>query len=127
MSTPTELTFTDLQLANKLRGKFWCKDGQDPGTAFSGIELSGEVGELKDELDALIGHVLKLQNPLKKNIRAQLNMAGGSFDLEPTEDELADVVICCSLLANRLGTDLGSAVRRKLNKTSAKYQLPVVL
>lgn len=121
------LTFEQLQIANKARGSEWCAKGQDPGPAFSAIELSGEVGELKTELDALIHHVLLLQNPLKKNIRALLRMPGGSFDLEPTEDELADVVICCSLLANRLTMDLGAAVARKFNKTSNKHGFKTLL
>jgi NTP pyrophosphatase (non-canonical NTP hydrolase) len=64
---------------------------------------------------------------LKKNIRAQLDMPGGSFDLTPTEDELGDVVICCSLLANRLGINLGDVVARKFNKTSNKHGFCVLL
>lgn len=36
-------------------------------------------------------------------------------------EELADVVIYCLAMANRLGVDLSSAVREKVAKNSSKY------
>ncbi len=37
------------------------------------------------------------------------------------EEELADVVIYCLAMANRTGTDLSLAVRKKVEKNSKKY------
>lgn len=38
-------------------------------------------------------------------------------------EELADVVICCDLIAIAAGLNLGNAVRNKFNDTSRKYGL----
>lgn len=107
------LSFSELQRANSARAPFWCQSGKTPDLSFSIIELGGEVGELLNEV--------------KKKIRFDLGMAGGKDDPEAIEDELGDVVICCSLLANKLGVDLGKCVARKFNKTSRKHDFPVLL
>lgn len=121
------LTFGRLQEANAERAQYWTKGGKSPGPEFSVIELGGEIGELKEALDNLIGHFLVMQNPIKKNIRQLLDMAGGNPDVTASQDELGDVVICCSLLANKFGWDLGELVARKFNKTSDKHGFPVKL
>lgn len=119
--------FSELQQANKDRAAYWTTGGKSPGPEFSVIELGGEIGELKQALDDLIGHFLVMQNPIKKNIRELLGMAGGSSEVTQSQDELGYVVICCSLLANKLGWDLGEITARKFNKTSDKHGFPVKL
>lgn len=42
-------------------------------------------------------------------------------DLAKVREELADVVIYCLAMANRLGIDLSSAVKEKVAKNSRKY------
>ena len=121
------LTFETLQKANKERAVYWTKGKPGPGLAFNVIELGGEIGELKESLDKLIEHFLVMQNPIKKTIRQMRDMAGGNADLTAVEDELGDVVICCSLLANALDLDLGEITARKFNKTSDKHGFPVKL
>ena len=106
------LTFDALQDANRERGKVWGK-GQDIPVLFNAVELGGECGELL--------------NAIKKAERYKLGMPGGvSFgqSMQDIADELGDVVICCSLLANKLGIDLGAATARKFNKTSEKHGFP---
>lgn len=110
----SDLTFTALQDANSKRAPYWTKGcAVKPDLSFAVIELGGEVGEL--------------QNKIKKLIRFQLGMPGGSDDMIEIADELGDVVICCSLLAIKLGFDLGCITANKFNKTSEKHGFPVVL
>lgn len=102
------LTFDELQYKNAKRGQEWTKGATgDTNLEFAVIELAGEVGELA--------------NAVKKRLRWLLKMPGGVEDLEPIREELGDVAICASLLANKLGVNLGDAVRDKFNKTSEKH------
>lgn len=102
------LTFYKLQKANIRRGLEWTKDCDvKPGLSFAGLELAGEAGEAC--------------NAIKKRVRWELGMPGGVEDLQNVKEELADVVICASLVANKLGIDLGMAVRDKFNATSIKH------
>ena len=106
------MTFEALQIANRERGKVWGK-GRDIPALFHAVELAGEVGELLNEI--------------KKQARYELGIAGGIHPEEALPritDEIGDVVICCSLLANKLGIDLGKAVADKFNKTSEKHGFP---
>lgn len=107
------LTFDQLCQAHYDRAPYYCQSGKEPDLAFAALELGGEVGEL--------------QNKIKKLIRHQLGMAGGENDPEGIHDELGDVVICCSLLAVKLGVNLGEITARKFNKTSRKHGFPVLL
>lgn len=45
----------------------------------------------------------------------------GAEDLPSAQDELADVLTYCLLLADRLGLDPDAIVREKLEKTRTKY------
>lgn len=125
------LTFDELQEANRVRGAKW---GESPGIDFRGMELGGEAGELLEAvLDA--AHVAaragKAMNAVKKLSRHEKGMPGGNPDLEAVADEIGDVIISCSLLANDLGINLGEATVNKFNKTSVKHgfsdRLPVVV
>jgi len=100
------MTIEQLQEANRVRGEKWGR----PGLEFSAIELGGESGEVL--------------NAVKKYIRFKNGMAGGVESLEPIEEELADVVICASLMSNDLNINLTEAIRRKFNKTSEKHGFP---
>lgn len=120
------LSFADLQDANFERGKVWGK-GQTIPSLFNMVELGGEAGELLEAVlyaTAVAANVGKVLNAAKKYARFELDMAGGNPDLQAIQDETADVVICCSLLANKLNFDLGEAVARKFNKTSEKHGFP---
>lgn len=104
------ITFDELRIAVNEREDKW------PGVekidmAFHGLELAGEAGELC--------------NVLKKMVRIERGIAGTTEPplqlLIKVSDELGDVVICCALIANLLGMDLGSCVREKFNRTSEKH------
>lgn len=129
----TPLTFMELQEANHERGKAWGK-GQEIPSLFNACELGGECGELMEALyqhespmvigGGIAAAVGKVLNACKKRFRYELGIVGGVEDTTAIEEELGDVVICCSLLANKLKIDLGKAVANKFNKTSAKYGFP---
>jgi NTP pyrophosphatase (non-canonical NTP hydrolase) len=109
-----ELTFAGLQTANRERGVEWVQDATTkPGLEFATIEMGGETGELL--------------NKVKKYLRYTYGMPGGDPSMEPIADELGDVVICASLLANKLDLDLADCVARKFNKTSDKHGFTVKL
>jgi NTP pyrophosphatase (non-canonical NTP hydrolase) len=107
------LTFQQLRDASELRGKLWTKGAVKPGLAFAVIELAGEVGELA--------------NAMKKMMRFEHGLAGGVQGMQPLIDELADVVICADLVAQKLRVDLGQVVREKFNQTSRKHGFPIEL
>jgi len=101
-----DLRFMDLRVANIRRAVEW-NGGSPTSLEFCMIELAGEVGEA--------------MNALKKMLRQQRGMAGGISDARALIDELADVVICADLAAQRMGVDLGAAVEAKFNATSKKH------
>lgn len=102
--------FSNLAVANAERNKVWDADGKLDLT-FAGVELAGEVGE------AL--------NVIKKLRREELGLRGSRDTVEHLAEELADVIICTSLIANKAGIDLSAAVIAKFNATSRKLGLPV--
>lgn len=102
------MNFETLREANIVRQREW--DGSDKATVeFRTLEVGGETGEL---LEAV-----------KKMTRKRLGIAGSTATLAEVADEAGDVVIAVDLLCQKLGIDLGEAVRRKFNKTSRKYKL----
>lgn len=131
ITTESFLTFSDLQEANRVRGEEWTKGAASkPGTEFAVIELGGEAGELVEAvIDAaqIAAAVGKLQNWAKKQLRFDHGMPGGVEALQNIAEEGADVVICVSLLFNKLKLDLGDAVQAKFNKTSAKHGFKTTL
>ena len=129
-----QLTIADIQRATKERGKQW----GSPGLQFRGLELGGETGEMTEAILQITNRLYELGleasksvgkalEAMKKIVRFQNNMAGGTEDTAALEDEMGDVVICVALLANELGLDLGAIVERKFNKTSEKYGFDVKL
>lgn len=80
---------------------------------FFGVELGGETGE------AL--------NKLKKIVREELGIAGSRATVAELAEELADVIICCDLVAQFYAIDLEKAIRLKFNKTSHELNLPVLI
>lgn len=103
-----ELSFADLADANRARQIEW-----DPANsltlAFRGNEMAGEVGEAC--------------NIIKKLERERLGLPGGRATSEALAEELADVIICTSLIATSEGIDLAQAVIDKFNKSSDKLGL----
>lgn len=104
--------FLTLRTANQLRQMNW------PGAhkitpAYQGNELAGEAGEAC--------------NVIKKLERERLGIAGSRDTVEHLAEELADVVICVDLVADRYGIDLWSAIKGKFNATSRKGGLEVFL
>ena len=102
------MSFEILRAANAKRQKEWDRDNQIT-LAYRGTELGGEVGE------AL--------NIIKKLERERLGIKGSQATLEDLAEELADVIICCDLIAMATGIDLKEAVEKKFNKTSEKVGL----
>ena len=45
------------------------------------------------------------------------------YDLEAVKDELADVIIYCIDMVNRLGLDPDELINRKMDKNEAKYPI----
>lgn len=110
----SDLTFNELAFANVNRAYYWNTTGKDLPLSFAILELVGEAGELA--------------NAAKKFLRHEHGLIAGAVnDTQPIVDELADVVICASLVARKLGINLGDAVVAKFNQTSAKYGFPVTL
>ncbi len=97
-----------LRVANATRQKEWDKDNQIT-LSYRGTELGGEVGE------AL--------NIIKKLERERLGIKGSRASVEDLAEELADVIICCDLIAMATGIDLTQALEAKFNKTSEKVGL----
>ena len=102
------MSFEILRAANAKRQKEWDRDNQIT-LAYRGTELGGEVGE------AL--------NIIKKLERERLGIKGSRATLSDLAEELADVIICCDLIAMATGIDLTEAVEKKFNKTSEKVGL----
>lgn len=107
------LTFERLREANIARQAEWPGVKTRSPILFRAVELGGEVGE------AL--------NIVKKLEREQLGYAGSRSTVADLADELADVVICVELLAERYGIDVGDATIRKFNVTSDRMGLETKL
>ena len=107
-----QLTFAELQAANAIRQREW-----DPGDqielAYRGNELAGEVGEAC--------------NIIKKLERERLGIRGSRATKAELAEELADIIICVSLIAMHENVELGSAVRDKFNATSRRYSLKTLI
>lgn len=104
----TDLTFQALAAAN-VRRHVECDPMSQISLAYRGNELAGEVGEACNEI--------------KKLERERMGLPGSRGSKEALARELADVVICASLVAIDTGIDLGEAIRAKFNSTSANVGL----
>lgn len=102
----------ELSNANYLRNK-----ERDPkgvlDLSFFGNELGGECGEA--------------QNVIKKLERERLGVRGKRDTVDHLMEELADLVIVASIISNKVGGDLGVAIRRKFNKTSEENNHTIFL
>jgi NTP pyrophosphatase (non-canonical NTP hydrolase) len=107
-----KLTLSELAIANRIRNEHWDPDSVLTAE-FKGNELGGECGEA--------------QNKIKKLARERLGLRGSRATVDELAEELADVIICASLIANHFGIDLDKATIDKFNSTSAKQNLPVTL
>lgn len=100
--------YRTLREANVARDREWAK-GNKLSLSFRGNELAGETGEAC--------------NVMKKLERERLGMPGSRDTREHLAEELADILICCDLIAMDEGIDLDAAVRFKFNATSEKVGL----
>jgi NTP pyrophosphatase (non-canonical NTP hydrolase) len=103
------MRLSDLRRANAQRQAEWDGDNRTNTLAYRAMELGGEVGE------AL--------NVAKKLERERLGISGSRSSLERLAAELADVMICCDLLALAAGIDLQRAVVDTFNKKSEEMSL----
>jgi len=106
------LNLDTLREKNIERQKIWCPDIK-PDLSFRGNEIAGEVGEAC--------------NVIKKIERERHGWRGSRATKEQLAEEIADVIICCSLISIEAGFDLSTAVKNKFNSTSQKYELPVFI
>lgn len=110
------VSFAALRVANDMRQVEW-PGSEHVDLCFRGLEMAGEAGELA--------------NKIKKLVRLRRGISGTTEHREELyaaiRDELADVVICCDLIASDLGIGLGSAVRDKFNATSEKHNLATLI
>jgi NTP pyrophosphatase (non-canonical NTP hydrolase) len=101
-------TLRQLAQANAERQKEWDVNNQITAS-YRGNELAGETGEAC--------------NVIKKLERERMGIRGSRSSTEKLAEELADVIICASLIANSYSIDLDEAVENKFNKTSIEQQL----
>lgn len=106
---PCSLDLAKLRSANAARAYQW-NGGNPPPLSFNLMELAGEAGEAC--------------NAGKKLARHEYGFVGGDPDVSKLAEELADVVICADLAAEKAGIDLAEAVVQKFNKTSVKHAFP---
>jgi len=109
---PVGLDLTVLQYANYRRSRQW--DPRNKITLlFHSNELAGEAGEAA--------------NVVKKMEREAMGLPGSRATTQDLGSELADVVICASLTANKAGIDLPTAVIKKFNETSREKGFTIFL
>lgn len=106
---PNTSMYFSLREANVARDKEWTAGGVQLSLSFRGNELAGEAGEAC--------------NVIKKLDRERLGMPGSRDTAAHLAEELADVIICCDLIAMAEGIDLNAAVAAKFNATSEKVGL----
>lgn len=99
---------TTLRSANAARQQEWDTNSQIT-PAYRGNELAGEVGEAC--------------NVIKKLERERMGIRGSRDSVDHLAEELADILICCDLIAMGYGIDLDRAVAEKFNATSEKVGL----
>lgn len=106
---------TQLKQANEERCPLYGMGGvRDVSIEFNAIQLAGETGELL--------------NAIKKKLRGdEYDKRDGRLMEEVIAEELADIVICCDLLAQRLNIDLRSEIRHKFNATSEKLGVSILI
>jgi|SRR6267154_785336 len=101
-----------LSVVCKQRQAEWDPD-QQIDLSYRGNELAGETGEAC--------------NVIKKLERERLGIRGSRATKEQLAEELADVIICATLISNATGIDLWDAVVAKFNKTSRANNLSTLI
>lgn len=112
MPIKSQLSFDDLAKANMIRNKLWDTGGV-LDLSFRGNEFAGEAGEVC--------------NVIKKLERQRLGIRGSRDTIAHLADELADVIICASLIAMECKIDLAHAVSAKFNATSYAQGLDIYI
>ena len=107
------LSFNTLRQANLRRLPEFKNSKGEPAHS----EPDGSDWSPAQWLQALVGEVGEYANLRKKFERGDIDQE--TFDREAAK-ELADVACYLDLLANRLGIDLGKAVRLKFNEVSER-------
>lgn len=105
-----------LRIKNKERQTHW-----DPENS-----ISGPLGKLFRS-NEMVGEAGEAANEVKKLVREELGIRGSRTTKEKLATELADVIICCDLIAEQYDINLIDAVRSKFNETSDKVGLPTKL
>lgn len=133
MPIKQQLSFETLQRANKMRNKFWDKNGA-LDLSFRGVEFAGEAGEASEAVMNLLGYTSamaaaggKVCNVIKKLERERHGIAGSRASLDHLGSELADTIITAFLIAMETNIDLADHVACKFNETSAKMKLPIFI
>lgn len=105
------MSMTDLQRlreANRKREVLWNKGSNEPTPiGFRATEFAGEAGELC--------------NAIKKLLRHEMGMVGGSSDQQNLKEEIGDVLISLERIAEYYDLDLWECTVDKFNKTSDKH------
>lgn len=108
-----DLSFRELRIASETRNSENAGGESDWGLPDWGNALAGETGELCN---------------LIKKARRTLPTDPSLEDLkDDMAHELADIVTYADLIANKLGVDLGQAVREKFNIVSKRRNSSVIL
>ena len=117
--------YKTLSEANHARQLEWDAKSQIDGS-YRGNELAGEAGEAMEEalhvilLGASVGRTC---NIIKKLERERLGIKGKRESVANLGRELADVVICASLAANKFGINLDEQVAAVFNAKSEEVGL----
>jgi NTP pyrophosphatase (non-canonical NTP hydrolase) len=130
------LSFERFAATNKARCDRWQPLGNWSVSDW-GVALTGEIGEVSDALEllsvlmlgtTLMGRAGKIGDAIKKYNRYRDAVPGAPVTREAAVDdigkELADVLIYCDLLAQRLGISLAEVLTRKFNEKSDKLGFP---
>lgn len=110
--------FSQAHILERLRNASILRESKWPGAyaitpSYRGNELGGECGEA--------------QNIIKKLERERLGIAGSRSTPDALGEELADIIICCDLIAQDYDIDLWTEIVKKFNKTSKKVGIDVLL
>ncbi len=118
------MKFEELSKANRARvGQFKNKQG---GNAHRGQGLhEWNVAEWGCAMAGEAGEACNIAKKIRRG-----DFAEGTelqYAIDKLAEELADTVIYCDLMAQRVGLDLGSEVRAKFNRKSRELGLKVLI
>lgn len=107
-----------LRKANRFRQDYWPGHERAADIEFRCIEFAGEAGEVSDAVKKLLRHD-----------RGVGGNGGKGRDALITAliEEVGDALISLDMLADAMGIDMRDAIVEKLNKTSRKNGIPVMM